>query len=134
MDFKKLFTIGVAVGVVVNVIDFLVQGNLLADMYASNPVFRNTEAEGLIPWLVTGDVVAAFVFAWFYLTLGRAYTGIAGGARFGVIAGVFASFPVFHFMYLMIAGYPYSMAWVSTVYNVAWYAVAGSVAGAFNKG
>ena len=79
MDFKKLFIIGIAVGVVVNVIDFVVQGNLLAEMYASNPVFRNTEAEGFIPWLVTGDVVAAFVFAWFYLMLGHAYTGIAGG-------------------------------------------------------
>ncbi len=133
MDVKKLLTIGVAVGVVVNVIDFIVQGNLMAGWYASNPVFRNVETEGLIPWLVAGDFVAAFVFAWFYLTLGRGYSGMAGGARFGAMAGVFASFPVFHFMYLMVAGLPYSMSWFATVYGVVWYVVAGAVAGALNK-
>lgn len=33
----------------------------------------------------------------------------------------------------MITGYPYAMAWTATIYNVAWYAIAGSVAGALNK-
>lgn len=39
MDFKKCLTIGVVVGIVVNVLDFVVQGNLLAGYY-SQPPFR----------------------------------------------------------------------------------------------
>ena len=128
---RKLVIIGLAVGVVVNVLDFIVQGNLLADMYAAYPVFRNTA--NIVPLLILGDFVSAFVFALTYLTLAGSYTGMASGAKVGLFLGVFASFPTFHFMQLLINGIPYSFAWIATIYGIIWYIIAGAVAGALNK-
>ena len=131
MDLKKIAVIGLAVGVVVNVLDAVVQGSLLAGSYAAVPAFRNTA--DVLPFLILGDFVAALVFAAVYLRLGTGFAGVAGGARFGAIAGVLVSFPSQIFMFLLINGIPYSLAWINTVYGVLWYVVAGGVAGALNR-
>jgi len=65
MDFKKFLTIGFAVGIAANVIDFVVHGNLLADFYA-HPPFRQDFRVG---WMILSDFVAGFVFSWFYLAV-----------------------------------------------------------------
>lgn len=131
MDLKKIAVIGLAVGLVVNVMDAVVQGGLLAGTYSAIPAFRNTA--DVLPYLILGDFVAAIVFAAVYLRLGAGFSGAAGGARFGAIAGVLVSFPSQIFLFLLINGIPYSLAWINTVYGILWYVVAGGVAGALNK-
>jgi hypothetical protein len=132
MNWSALLKLGVVTGVVLNVLDFIVQGNLLAGMYAASPAFRTTT--DIIPYLVAGDFVAAFVFCWAFLKLGRATgTGAAGGATFGFYAGVLVGFPTYIFMHLLITGVPYSMAWVMTVWQVIAYVAIGAVAGAMHK-
>ena len=61
MDFKALLKIGIVAGVLMNALDLLVQGTLMAGLYTA-PVFRNPEEE--IVYLVLTDFVAAFVFGW----------------------------------------------------------------------
>jgi len=46
MDFKKFLTIGLAVGVVANVIDFVVHGSLLASFYAHAPFRQDVNPAG----------------------------------------------------------------------------------------
>jgi hypothetical protein len=67
MDVKKLLLASLAVGVVANVFDFVVQGQLLAGYYSSLTLLNR---EPPIPWLVFGDFVAALVFVWVYACSG----------------------------------------------------------------
>jgi len=46
MDFKKFLTIGFAVGVAANVIDFVVHGSLLASFYAHRRSVRTSMPAG----------------------------------------------------------------------------------------
>ena len=132
MNLTALVKLGVATGVVMNLLDFIVQGNLLAGMYTAAPAFRNTN--DVIPYLILGDFVAAFVFSWAYLALGAATgPGAGGGARFGFYAGVLVAFPTFIFIHLLINGIPYGLMWVLTVYSVIAYVILGAVAGALHR-
>jgi hypothetical protein len=132
VDVKRLVKLGVVMGIVLNVIDFIVQGNLMAGLYAASPAFRNTA--DVIPFLVLGDVVAAFVFAWAYLKLGSATgDGPGGGALFGLYAGVLLAFPTYIFNNLLINNYPYSLAWTLTIYTIIVYVILGAIAGALKK-
>jgi hypothetical protein len=130
MDVKKCLTIGLVLGVVANVIDFVVQGMLLAGYYAGPPFSQ----ENNIVWLVVGDFVAALVFAWFYLKFaGAVAAGPAGGATLGFYAGVLVNFPTHIFLHLLIQGFPYALSWIWTIYGIIWYVVLGAIAGVLNK-
>jgi hypothetical protein len=69
MDFKVLLKLGIVTGVLLNSLDVIVQGVLMAGMYTA-PIFRKPEEE--IVYLVLTDFAAAFVFVWVYLRLGSA--------------------------------------------------------------
>lgn len=130
MNVQKCLTATVAVGVVANILDFVVQGNLLAGYYAGGP-FRQDAPMG---WFIFGDFVAAAVFVWFYDRVKASFAGgPAGGATFGFYAGVLASFPAYIFFHLMIKDVPYALSWIWTVYGIAWAVIAGAVAGAIYK-
>jgi hypothetical protein len=130
MDFKRFLTIGIAVGVAANVIDFVVQGNLLMSYYAQPPFRQDTN----MAWMVVGDLVAAFVFAWFYLTVAGSFgPGPANGARMGFYTGVLVNFPAAIFMHLMFQGFPYFLSWIWVFYGIFWYMCAGAIAGAINR-
>jgi hypothetical protein len=131
MNLQKCVTIGLVLGVVANVLDFIVQGYMLAGMYASIPIFAPNPP---IAWLVVGDFVAAFVFAWVYLRFAAGVQpGPAGGATFGFYAGVLVGFPQFIFLYLTITGFPYYVAWIWIVWTIVLYVALGAVAGVMNK-
>jgi hypothetical protein len=129
MDLKKLFTIGLTVGIAANVIDFVVHGQLLASYYAQPP-FRQDTNPG---WLVLGDFVGAFVFAWFYLAVAGSFApGVSGGATMGFYTGVLVIFPSAIFMHLMFQGFPYYLSWIWIGYGVVYYVCAGAIAGGLN--
>jgi hypothetical protein len=130
VDVKKVLTIGLAVGIVANVIDFIVQGRLLAGFYAQAPFRQDTN----VAWMIIGDFAAAFVFAWFYLAVAGSFApGVAGGATMGFYAGVLVNFPAAIFVHLMFQGVPYFLSWIWVFYGIVWYVCAGAIAGALNK-
>lgn len=130
MDFKKCLTIGVVVGIVVTVIDFVVQGRLLAGYYTQAPFRQDIN----MAWVVVGDFAAALVFAWVYLAVAGSFApGITGGATMGFYAGVLVNFPAAIFMHLMFQGFPYVLSWIWILYGVLWYVCAGAIAGAMNR-
>lgn len=131
MNVKKLLLAAVAVGVVMNIFDFVVQSQLLAGYMAGLPIFKK---EFPIPMLVVGDFVAALVFVWVFARVRSAFgAGLQGGALYGLYAGILINFPTWIFAHLVFEGYPYGLAWVSTLVGVVWGVVAGAVAGAVYK-
>ncbi len=130
MNVKKWLVIGLTLGVVANLLDVVVQGTLLAGYYARPPFSQ----ENRVVWLVVGDFIAALVFTWVYLRLApQAPAGPAGGATFGLYAGVLVNFPKNIFLHLLIQGFPYALSWIWTLYGILWYVVLGAIAGAMNR-
>ena len=83
---------------------------------------------------MVGDFIAALVFTWVYLRLApQAPAGPAGGATFGLYAGVLVNFPKNIFLHLLIQGFPYALSWIWTLYGIMWYVVLGAIAGAMNR-
>jgi hypothetical protein len=131
MNVKKLLLTALAVGVAVNVYDFVVHALLLEGYMAQLPLFRKAMP---IPWLVLGDFVAALVFVWVYdRVFGSFGGGPKGGATFGLYAAVLVNFPTWIFAHLTIEGFTYGLAWTFTLVGIAWGLVAGAVAGAVHK-
>ena len=131
MNVKKLLLAAVAVGVVMNVVDFVVQGQLLAGLYAGLPLFKRDPS---IHWLVIGDFVSALVFVWVYdKVLASFGGGPKGGALYGLYAGILMNFPTWIFSHLLFEGFPYSLAWTWTIVGVVWCVIAGTVAGMIYK-
>ncbi|MEW5983663.1 MAG: hypothetical protein AB1806_15010 [Acidobacteriota bacterium] len=130
MNLKKLLTIGVVVGIVANVFDYVVHGTLLASYYTQAP-FRQ---DANMAWMVLGNFVAAFVFTWVYLKVAGSFSpGVAGGATMGFYAGVLVNFPAWIFVHLIFQNVPYSLAWIWVVLGIVFYVIAGAIAGAMNK-
>jgi len=130
MKVTKCLTIGLVLGVVANVMDFIVQGNLLAGYYTQAPFRQDSN----MVYMVVGDFVAAFVFTWVYLKVAKSFAaGPVGGAVMGFYAGVLVTFPANIFIHLMIANFPYGLSWIWTGYGIVWYVIAGAIAGAMNK-
>jgi hypothetical protein len=131
MNVKKLLLATVVVGVVMNIVDFVVQGQLLAGLYANLPLFQK---EPKIHWLVVGDFVTALVFVWVYDKVRSSFgAGFGGGALYGLYAGILINFPTWIFAHLLFEGFPYSLSWTWTLVGVVWCVIAGAVAGAVYK-
>jgi hypothetical protein len=129
VNVKKLVLAAIAVGIAVNVFDFVVHGLLLGSTYASLPeVFRQ---ENNVGWLVALDFLMALVFVWVYVRVRASFApGATGGAAFGLYAGVLLGFPMQLFAVLMYEGFPYWLSWAWVVHAIAWGVLAGAVAGA----
>jgi hypothetical protein len=132
MKVQRLLVSAVAVGVVGNILDFIVQNLWLKGWYLSKlPLFRQDAPMG---WLIVADFVGALVFLWVYdRVYGSFRAGVQGGLIFGLYAGVFFAFPLFITLHLMLVGFPYGLAWVYTIYGIVFYMISGAVAGATYK-
>ncbi|MEW5800425.1 MAG: hypothetical protein AB1728_15625 [Bacteroidota bacterium] len=127
---SKNFWIAVVIGsIVVNMIDFLVQGMLFQQMFYSKMQGMKMTNPA---WFMAMDVIMVIVFVWFYdKVYGSFGGGMNGGMKFGLYYGVVMNFPVMFFPYLMWEGVMYSYVWASIVYGIIWGAVLGSVVGKF---
>jgi hypothetical protein len=118
-----------AVGVVVNLYDFVVHGLLLTGpLYSKLPLMRPGAS---LPLLILMDFVAALVFVWVFQRVRACFApGAAGGAAFGFYAGVLVNFPTWIGTYLLLEGFTYGLAWAWILTGVVWGVLAGAVAGA----
>ena len=133
MKSGKFWLAVLVAGVIANALDFIVQGQVLSGMYYAKlaEVFRQ---DTNIAWFVLGDFVAVLVLAWVYDKVAAAFGGgMKGGACCGFYLGVLASFPTYHFIHLMFNGYPYALTWISTIYGILWYVIAGAILAAVMK-
>ena len=132
MHLKKLVLAALAAGFAINLLDFFVHGMLFETMYyAQVPIFRRDDT---IPFLVLGDFMKGLVFVWVYDRVrGSFAAGAAGGAAFGLYAGVLVWFPANIFLHLLIRDFPYGLTWAWTVHGVVLAVIVGAIAGAIYK-
>lgn len=133
MNTKKLVIATLVVGIVMNVLDFVIHGLVLSGAYYSQlpTLFRQDTSP---TWFVIGDFVAALVFVWVYdRVYGSFGGGPKGGATYGLYAGVLINFPTWIFASLIYVGFPYSLSWVWTIIGILYGVVVGAVAGAMYK-
>jgi hypothetical protein len=132
MPVSQLLVNAVIVGIVVNIYDFVVHGVLLhGPLYSKLPLMR---PDASVPLLIATDFVAALVFVWVYQRVRTSFApGAAGGATFGLYAGILMSFPTWISCYLLIQGFTYGLAWAWILTGILWAVLAGTVVGALSR-
>lgn len=134
MKSSKFWIAVVVTGVVMNVVDFLVQGMWFGTMiYSKFPDLFSMNPSAM-PFYIIGDFITVLVFAWVY---DKVYASFGGGAKGGMMAGLYAgvlaNFPTWIFAHLTFKGFPYSVSWIFTIYGIVWYIIAGTIVGAMYK-
>ena len=133
MKSSKFWIAVLASGVVMNVVDFVVQGMMMVNMYYS----KHTEVFSVTAnpiWYIIGDFVAVFVLAWVYDKVSGSFSpGMKGGAMYGLYVGILVNFPTWIFAHLMIKGYSYKFAWFSTIYGIVWTVLAAAIIASLYK-
>lgn len=133
MNLKKFIIAVLAVGVVGNIYDIVVNGFLLqGPIYSKHTdLFRQNANMNL---LIVADFVAALVFVWFYDRVKGSFSeGWKGGLTYGLYAGILAQFPVWIFAHLLFNNFSYGVAWALTLGGIGWGIVSGAVAGALYR-
>ncbi len=130
MKSAKFWLAVLVAGIVANILDMIVQAHVLTGMFYSK-MTDVLKPDTAIGWFIFGDFVAILVLAWVYDKAWPAFGGgLKGGATAGFYLGVLASFPSYHFTFLMFKSYPYSLAWANTIYGIVWYVIAGAIVAA----
>lgn len=131
MNVQRILVPALVVGIVANILDFIVHGLILKDYYSGLTIFN---PESSVGWLIFGDFVAALVFVWVYDRVQGSFGGgPKGGATYGLYAGILVNFPTWIFANLLFMGFTYGLAWIWTIYGIIWCVVAGAVMGALYK-
>ena len=127
MQTGRILKAGIAVGVVMNIYDIVVNMYIFP-MLGPSPSFMKDMASLPMVWLVIADFVAALVFIWFFDRVRAAFgPGAKGGATYGVMAGILINFPLWIVMYLIMKDFAYGTAWIWTVSGILWGVIAGAV-------
>ncbi len=128
MNVKKLVVAWLVVGVVANVLDFLVNTAAFASRLQQIPSVRQDTPMALF---VLFDFVLALVFVVVYDRLyAGGGSGMGRGLTFGFWTGLLMNFPMNIGLYLMFKGIPYPLTWAMTFYGIIAFMIYGAVAGA----
>lgn len=128
MTRKQLALSIVAGGIVANVLDFIAHGLVMGGVYAERTALFRTD--GSLLWLNLGDFVSVAVFVWVYQRVRTCFRGgAAGGATFGLYAGVLIGFPTHVFLNLVIVDFGLGLALAWTVHEIVWTVTVGAVVG-----
>lgn len=131
MNAKRLVLAIIAVGIVLNVMDWIMFLGILRGEMQNAPLFRQDVNPG---WFILGDFLFAAIFCLLYAkTAGGWGGGAKGGLMYGLYPGLFMVLVLWYFSPLMYANYPYRVAWVSGVWALVEGLIAGAVAGAVYK-
>lgn len=131
MNWGRIIIAGVAAGVVVSLADFVMHGQILANTYINNPEVFSQEANQMWFPLITIciTIMAALLYA---KTVDSWAPGVSGGIAFGFFLSLVAFF--FNFFHpLVIAGFPYYLAWCWGGINIIEGLIGGAVIGALYK-
>jgi hypothetical protein len=131
MNTKKFFLAFLVAGVAMNVVDGLLYGVILRNMFTSIPIMRQ---DAPTAWFIALDFVSVLVLLSAYIKVKGSFApGVGGAALFGCYAGVLVSFPMLFSMKLVIKDFPYYLAWFWTIAGIVWYIIAGVLIGVIYK-
>lgn len=127
MNFGRIFKTAIVVAIAYMVVDYLsltyVMGGYFTGLTIMNP------NASMVTNLIL-DFLAALTLVWvFDRVRGSFGAGAGGGVTFGLYAGFLIHFPMWLAAHVWIRDFPYTTAWVFTIYGVIMYLVMGAVAG-----
>ena len=109
MNVMRILIAGLAGGVVMWLVSFVLHGLVLGNTYLKYPVFSQ-EASNPIHFLILEVLIAIPAAIIFMKTRPSWRPGVAGGLVFGFWLGAFGFFAQF-FNPLVIEGFPYYLGW-----------------------
>lgn len=129
MNWTRVLLGGVAAGVVVNLADFVMHGQIMANTYKRyDTVFSQTAANPAY-FFAASILIGIFVAMLFGKTRGAWAAGLKGGATFGFFFGM-ATFFMNFYSPLVIADFPYYLAWCWGGIGLIGSVIGGAVLGA----
>lgn len=131
MNWARAVIAGLVAGIVTNLASWLFHGFLLASTYTEHPIFDVEPANPLYFFLVAIviGIMAAILFA---RTRDCWAPGLKGGITFGFFLGLVAFFSSFYNP-LVLAGFPYFLAWYWGGINLINAVLGGAVLGLLYK-
>ena len=131
MNWSRALFAGFVGGIVVNIYEFVIHGFVMTGTYMKYPVFDREPANPawFVALAVILGVIAAIIFA---KTRASWAPGPKGGLVFGFWVGLIGFFAQFYYP-LVIAGFPYYLAWCMGGIALIGYLLFGVVVGAMYK-
>ena len=135
MNTQRWLTASIAAFVVIVVLEFVINGSLLADLYNQTAAVWRPPADRkdqMWLWLVS-YAISAFVFALIYAQGHEpAKAGAAQGTRYGVYMGLFLGAPMGIGFYSVLP-IPFALGAGWFIAELVVWAIAGAVVGAIYK-
>jgi hypothetical protein len=129
MNVGRIVKVAIAAGIVYNILDYIALNYVLAGTLASMAsVMKPTPsmAANVINNFAAGLMVAVM----YEKVRGSFGAGAAGGATFGLFAGLLVNIPVWIGLNVFMQGFTYGIAWIFTIYGIVMYVAMGATAGA----
>lgn len=128
MNWTKVVLAGIAGGVVMVVAGFVMHGMILAPTYVEHADVFNQEQSGPAWFAVIGVVLSLLVAILFAKSRSAWPAGWQGGAVLGLLVGLVVGFTSFYWP-IVIADFPYFLAWCWLGVDAITYTLAGIVIG-----
>ena len=109
-----------------NIVSFVLHGFVMADTYRRYDQVFEQEAANPLFFVLTSLALGLVVAIVFSKTRAAWSAGIKGGLTFGALAGLLPGFTNFYWP-MVIAGFPYFLAWCWLGIDVIVFAVGGAV-------
>ncbi len=133
MNWSKTLLAGVIAGVVMNIANFVMHGVIMGSAYTGLPDLFDQTGSGVAWFFVVSIAIGIALAILFAKTRGSWAAGLAGGATFGLIAGLVPFFLNFYDA-LVYNGFPYYLAWCHGGMDIIASVLGGAVMGLVIKG
>ena len=131
MHSKNFWTALLTGGIAVNVLDIVVRGGILKDIFITQASEPRTDINPI--WFVLFGFLKIVIFVWFFFKARGSFgSGARGGMKFGFYYGVALNVPAMFFPYMVYKGVPYHFIWISIAYGLLWAMTLGVIVGKFS--
>lgn len=132
MNWMKALVAGVAGGIVVTVVNFVIHGFIMANTYLKYPIFAVQEPANPVHFPLVAIFIAIPAAVLFAKTRNAWPSGLMGGLSCGFWIGMVAFFMQFYHP-MVLEGFPYYLAWCWGGINLIGFLVLGAVMGILYK-
>ncbi|MFN0178574.1 MAG: hypothetical protein ACKVZ0_07205 [Gemmatimonadales bacterium] len=129
MNVGRIVKVAVAAGIVYNILDYIALNYVLASTLASMASIMKPEPS-MIANMINNFAAGLMVAVMYEKVHGSFGAGAAGGATFGLFAGLLVNIPIWIGLNVYLQGLTYGIAWIFTIYGIAMYVAMGATAGA----
>jgi len=129
---KNFWTAMLTGGIAVNLLDVVVRGGILKDIFITHATEPRTDINPI--WFVLFGFLKIVIFVWFFYKVRQSFGGGAkSGMKFGVYYGIALNVPAMFFPYLVYKGVPYSYILMTIAYGIAWAVLLGLIVGKISE-